>query len=1662
MYEPKHSYKDSENTKLQQRRLITKSHERNKNLIELSSLDIPQIEDSSIDAAAEYFCMRLSSLHEYFLEETIPFELIPFLMTLSRDALQLSIRKLKFGVDCTKTISALQKLAEKDPDQQLLLDKDKLVKMQSSFPIKQQNLLQMHKNDLKFIEVAHSSFNSQPISLDFIIHYSLYFASIELNPPQCQSLDLINSHDAWCPEIAEEISEHIINFDNIDSLLVAIHKLPSIDNPFNYLLLRYLYESIFKCHLPTHFTISNLYSKLITEISSTTKEIDVDSLLPVFIHVSGDPIEIPLSLDSKLSDFSLFGTILSFCHLTVRKPFKGPIPAPLPLCCTLAAIQRGNKEVLNRHIQEMIQIGIYVISHFIEVSPLLYSLIRSSLKGDVNSARELLRYPECISYLHPDKSRLHRLVYTLLSNDIDLPNTDSISIQMATSILRVRQLKQELPLSYVTDILRISHEKLTGLTGKLCGQNKNKIHLLFGGFSINQNIRVFSMKLKSPSDFISTAADNSFESIALTIMTMLPFIPKNIPQKDDIMCNILADMSLHYCLGDKLHTMIINHFSDTFAKSRQERQVFHVISSLEEKSRHEQTLSTLASQIGDLQGVQLLEAVTSHFIRTCDTESVSLIIRIFDSKMNRINISMRIDIFELLIKNGLELHEDILNFCRSLANSCDQSSRHSFFRILGMFSLSRSANVLAVLESIPTTIDDVVDIIESLPHFAGELPNTFIAILKKVTDKLPFFKFFHQRNKLLNQPFQTAWKEDQKRDQKETLQQSIDPWEQPTTVPVCSAILPQQDESSEQQASSSSSPQSNQRRYQMRRMNATIINSTFSMTRTTSPAASPSSSPVKSKNASLPLFCCNTCGLSGICQSCALTCHALHDVAFVGYVEITDASSSCSCFNNGRGCACMSKHLESGDLLQVPQQLPESVSYVPYVPGTPAEARVSSQTLVRLALSLSKSQPSSNEDCIAQPQQPSLSVPVNELNLETMKKCSVIKSHFSFMPVDKIVSSSSPLADTKNIASAVVKANENQQQLAKRLSVSPLKISAVSGEFLIVAEGTKLKSFKIATIKSNSISSNGSMTLSEASSIAIPAPALSISLSPLDPNIIAVATLRRALIYTLNPGDGTFSLMNEIELMLDSLGPNIFLNSIHWIPLAPLHIAVVCNNFVKVYDVPTDCIAPISCIVPNNSNDSFTSAVFVEHENECIGFLALSSGQIAIQNMFEDSGNGTQKPKLFVKMPGIPLQPIISYCPESDLLFITGPGAVMKTVRLEDLLLQKSKSAISINYNQLPGELFFLETLPTNSAYHIFVHPNSGSLVSIEFTDGGIEIAPLNSQYARTPINALLENRMQILSTFSIGNFFYAIESGGTVSSLKYGEVESDREIDIQYRVPATFWTRSTVMSTSVQMKAPGYQENCRLFNGDRLNFTSPNTPKVVEVSSTNMTQLIVGFCITVKSTPPPKGSYVICHGRSTPLFERVSIPLRMSEVKSRATHTIEFYCPSSQSLTVDRIDVHFIDMSTFLKIPANSHMDFDWRTASSSLFDFVDDNRRSGNVLHTICSHCILSIVADQADIDTENVRELVRVMYREPELGNAARSAICRISKDRNRFAMLWAKQLNEMINNNDIHESQWEVVWRDYQLMPNDCKQVVQKAIWEKTPNMNGIDPFVSAFL
>lgn len=760
-------------------------------------------------------------------------------------------------------------------------------------------------------------------------------------------------------------------------------------------------------------------------------------------------------------------------------------------------------------------------------------------------------------------------------------------------------------------------------------------------------------------------------------------------------------------------------------------------------------------------------------------------------------------------------------------------------------------------------------------------------------------------------------------------------------------------------------------------------------------------------------FRCNTCN-STCCLFCALVKHNNHELCYLKpEYECTEHDS------------------------EIPTNSVEVVKrrFTPYAP-IPSINQISSTLpanyLVKLFLSLTKSSLLKSETL---PQEPRLTAPIKDVDLAKFET-SIIKSHYSFIPTDN----TTVLLDHQGIINAIKQTKEATNLITKRLTSSPLKLSVVNGDHLIIADGLKLKSYDISTYV-------------QVSSTDLPAVPFSIVLCPQDPSVIAVATLKRVLIYVIDQ-TGTFSLMNEIQLMLEQLGANIFINSIHWIPLSPLHIVVVCNTFIKIYDVPTDCLAPISCFTPSTSTDSITSTVIIKKGDDCIGLIALASGQIAYQSMMVDSSvSGSQTFKKLVKFPGIPLQPIISYCEESDLFFITAAGASMRVARLDDILNNK-KPSLSINTGTIPSEMMFVCCLPSNPNLHIFVHPFSSSLTSIEFTDNRIEVAPLCLEYPRPPNNPFMDMSCTFLSTFITKDNLHVIEKTGTVSILKYGELDGENEIEESFTVPASFWTQASI-STTISMSAPSISHDChRLMNDSPLKLPD-SSPKSIDISSSNSSTVIVGFRVFATYKHP---HYVVLHGRRTILRDEMCLPLKPHEAKPLSVHKLSFF--GEGDLTILKIDV-FVTEAAKIRNFCFKDNAFNWKNNGETLYDFEDDNRRYGNEINQLCSLCCNAIIEDDSNIDEDDIRELVTLIYSSPEITHMARSVLIRISKESDRFTEIWAQQLIRCIENKLVQKSLWQLIWRDYELFPSHHQAEISKILWSASPPACGLSTFVCAF-
>jgi hypothetical protein len=193
----------------------------------------------------------------------------------------------------------------------------------------------------------------------------------------------------------------------------------------------------------------------------------------------------------------------------------------------------------------------------------------------------------------------------------------------------------------------------------------------------------------------------------------------------------------------------------------------------------------------------------------------------------------------------------------------------------------------------------------------------------------------------------------------------------------------------------------------------------------------------------------------------------------------------------------------------------------------------------------------------------------------------------------------------------------------------------------------------------------------------------------------------------------------EIELMLEDLGGHIFVNTIEWVPCSLLSLAVICNAFVKVYDVPIDCFSPMLCLTPDGK-EFFTSAVLAVSGEEPIGFFATNCGRIAALPLGADALEGelciTQRAPVY---DGIPPMATISACPASDLFFVAAPEASLLLFRLSAAIAGQPIVPVCVDLPVERPSVFVTAVGPL----HYFGQPATGVVMTLEFTNAAIEVA---------------------------------------------------------------------------------------------------------------------------------------------------------------------------------------------------------------------------------------------------------------------------------------------------------------------------------------------------
>ena len=170
---------------------------------------------------------------------------------------------------------------------------------------------------------------------------------------------------------------------------------------------------------------------------------------------------------------------------------------------------------------------------------------------------------------------------------------------------------------------------------------------------------------------------------------------------------------------------------------------------------------------------------------------------------------------------------------------------------------------------------------------------------------------------------------------------------------------------------------------------------------------------------------------------------------------------------------------------------------------------------------------------------------------------------------------------------------------------------------------------------------------------------IGITANVLDPAIFAVVLVNS--IHILRLSENKITNENTIELMEHDPG-NAFIIAVEWVPLMPFVLAVTTSRYVKVYNIPDDCISPMICF-ETKEGKSFYSSTFVIDDDTPVALFSTLNGKLYKYPITPECSG----PIVIDSSESIQMKPsLLSYALESNMLFASSKEQII-VMRPNDL-----------------------------------------------------------------------------------------------------------------------------------------------------------------------------------------------------------------------------------------------------------------------------------------------------------------------------------------------------------------------------------------------------------
>jgi len=726
------------------------------------------------------------------------------------------------------------------------------------------------------------------------------------------------------------------------------------------------------------------------------------------------------------------------------------------------------------------------------------------------------------------------------------------------------------------------------------------------------------------------------------------------------------------------------------------------------------------------------------------------------------------------------------------------------------------------------------------------------------------------------------------------------------------------------------------------------------------------------------MFNCHTCGIVGekrICKNCADYCHKSHDLS------IAKGFSGCSCNDKCR----INKGIAPNPVYAFPQEL-----------------------LIKLITNLSVS---------------TVNMPM--LNIETQENIDFSQFDFSKISLkeDKVKHTFSSI---KRDMLSITERNEffgslpkDELKFQRYNSINPVILSAVVGslmDFIVVLIDHMLYCYSIVDYvqigNPYDLGMNG----------------IHITVCSLDSSVFAIASLT-SVVYLSISSEGTVDIISQVELMLEEISASLFINRISWVPLTALNLAVSCNGFFKVYDLPTDCFSPCSCYSFDDAVYMLSSVVF-ENNGEPYVAITLSNGLLAIQEISPTNG----------PLPLTRFQPTdegislckVSFCDQSRLLLLCSET---------NLYLYTLNN---INLNQK-----YSFVIPHTYGFLSFIHQEQNSLLFLNNLDSIVVSLTFRSESYSISSVVNLSSDIAPFSPITLNEKLGLISHNGSIYTIinkDTAQIEYEIEETGPYPVSSSFWTNSKKES-DISLSIYDY-DNKSYVKVNGLSISSPQSPhkRMIQVSLNQKSNenYIVGLSFSVASQSLPANQIQIsfCGQRTIVKDSRiVTLAVPPSCISIPSLLTLSFSADVPFDIALSSIDAYSVSVKEFTP------------------FERISSKVPPKNIIESITTIASYALFPGSLSISNEEFKNLIPYLYISSNISQASRVLLSKliVTNDQKK---IWAETLVQMIHNNQISNDKWASVWEDYNKFSNENRIIVQESLWQHAP-ITGIDSLIAAF-